>query len=418
MNDVGIRTTSPELLISETKGQEDPQPLLEALERAADEITSFQLQQTSNEQERHSLNKANSEALLPHVATLSALLRKIDSLNDDTIPEHVELDDFPDLIKLSDPEDTEKHGMDLSDLDKTISQASIFTCALCFGTSLHSSLTSFNGNMNLISATYTAGWVAITSFWARSTISLIRNKPRKNQWLTNVAKRSSIFTSVSLGTHAVLSKLFPNVVPPIKLPDTVVQVLCSCFWYFIDQVNKNSKKAIGSDEKNTRDQHSSIQTSLKDYEGKRSTFLSMLATEIEDATVMLTATLHYFSPSRILEGSHELLAACSIPVPIASISAINTTTKQVRYLSSHLPLLARLSLAQSDINMEIEKSTVDTEFDIGDMLQAVGDAMAGVASKLGAKLVIYHSDNALHYTNVRGDEDVLRHTLINVCTDL
>jgi osomolarity two-component system response regulator SSK1 len=154
---------------------------------------------------------------------------------------------------------------------------------------------------------------------------------------------------------------------------------------------------------------------LQDYDDKRSTFLTTLANEIEDATVMLTSTLHYFSPSRILEGSHELLTACSIPVPIASISAINTTTKQVRYISSNLSLLARLSLAQNIVEDTIERSTVQKEFDIGELLQAVGDAMAGVAAKLDVKLVIYHSDNALHYTNVVGDEDVLRHTLMNVC---
>lgn len=415
MNNEAIRTESPELLTPELNQH---QPLIQALERAEDEITSFKMQQPSNVPEHNSLNKANSQALLPHVGALSALLNKLDSLNENVLPNHVQLDDFPDLINLSGLEDSKSQPINLSHLDKTITRASIFTCTLCFGASLHSSITSFSGNMGLLSATYTAGWVAITSFWARSTIALIREKPKKNQWLTNAAKRSSIFTSISLGAHAVLSTLFPNVVPPIRISHTVVQVLCSCFWYFIDEVNQDKRNAIGNVEMNSKDQRYSIESSLKDYNDKQSTFLSTLATEVEDATIMLTATLHYFSPSRILEGSNELLTACSIPVPIASISAINTTTKQVRYLSSHLPLLARLSLAQTDVEMNIGKSTVEMEFDIGEMLQAVGDAMAGFAAKLDVKLVIYHSDNALHYTNVRGDEDVLRHTLINVCNTL
>ncbi|KAH8551860.1 hypothetical protein BGW37DRAFT_425496 [Umbelopsis sp. PMI_123] len=258
----------------------------------------------------------------------------------------------------------------------------------------------------------------MTSFWARSTLSLIRHSLKKNQSLIDAAKRSSIFTSIAIGSQFALSSLYPNVIPPVQASHAVAQVVCSCLWYFIDRVDKDKKKALGYVEKNTLDQQDTIEASLKDYDDKRATFLSTLANEVEDATVMLTATLHYFSPTRILEGSHELLSACSIPVPIASISAINTTTKQVRYLSAQLPLLARLSLAQNDIGMEIERSTVEMEFDIGDMLQAVGDTMAGIAAKLDMKLVIYHSDNALHYTNVKGDEDVLRHTLINLVRNL
>lgn len=414
MNDEAIPTNSPEMLTPDMKDYSEEQPLLQALERAADEITSFQLQRTSNEQEHINVNHPNPNVLLPHVATLSTLLKKLDTFQEDQTADHYKLDDFPDLINLSSLESNKKPVMDLSALDKTISKAAILTCVISLGASLHSTLATFTGQLNLVSATYTAGWVALTSFWARSTLSLIRKSPKKNKWLIDAAKRTSIIASVAIGTQYALSSFFSNVVPPVKPSHTVAQVLCSCLWYFIARVDEDKKKAIGSVEQTTRDQRSTIKTSLQDYDDKRSTFLTTLASEVEDATVMLTATLHYFSPSRILEGSHELLSACSIPVPIASISAINTTTKQVRYLSAQLPLLARLSLAQNDIDMEIERSTVEKEFDIGDMLQAVGDTMAGIAAKLDVKLVIYHSDNALHYTNVKGDEDVLRHTLINV----
>ncbi|KAG2178461.1 hypothetical protein INT44_001613 [Umbelopsis vinacea] len=418
MNDEAIQTDSPEMLTPDLKEYGEEQPLLKALERAADEITSFQMHRTLSERGRISLDEPNPNALLPHVATLSTLLRKLDTFQGDQTADHSNLDDFPDLINLSSLESNKKPVMDLSALDKTISRAAILTCVLSLGVSLHSTLATFTGQLNLVSATYTAGWVAVTSFWARSTLSLVRKTSKKNKRLIEAAKRSSIIASVAIGTQYALSSFYPNVVPPVKPSHTVAQVLCSCLWFFIAQVDDDKKKAMGSVEQNTRDQRSTIKSSLQDYDDKRSTFLTTLATEVEDATVMLTATLHYFSPSRILEGSHELLSACSIPVPIASISAINTTTKQVRYLSAQLPLLARLSLAQTDIDMDIELSTVEKEFDIGDLLQAVGDTMAGIAAKLDVKLVIYHSDNALHYTNVRGDEDVLRHTLINLVRNL
>jgi len=54
------------------------------------------------------------------------------------------------------------------------------------------------------------------------------------------------------------------------------------------------------------------------------------------------------------------------------------------------------------------------EFDIGDLLQNMGDALAGVASKLDVNFVIYHCDNSLHHTLVIGDEGAIRHALLNV----
>lgn len=407
------RTLSPESLTSDSSKLSVEKPLLQALEQATDEIASFQDHQLANSQGRIPLTKANSHALLPHVATLSKLLRSLGSFEDQHIPNHDELEDFPDLINLSKLEHS-KRQPDFSAIDNTINKASLFTCAVCFGNSLYAAVTSSSGNMTLASATYTAGWVALTSFWARSAIKIMKNKPQKTRILTKAAKKSSIFTTIALGAHVALSHMFPNVVPPVKISHSVVQVLCTCFWHFIYTLNKEKQAAVGSVEKHNLDEQTSIKSSLQAYDDNQSSFLTTLANEIEDATVMLNCTLHFFSPSRILEGSHELLTACSIPVPIASISAINTTTKQVRYISSNLPLLARLSLAQNIVEDTIERSTVQKEFDIGELLQAVGDAMAGVAAKLDVKLVIYHSDNALHYTNVQGDEDVLRHTLINV----
>ncbi|KAG2171998.1 hypothetical protein INT43_001475 [Umbelopsis isabellina] len=411
------RTLSPEPLMSDSSKLTVEKPLLQALEQATDEIASFQDHHSANSQEHIPLNKANSQALLPHVAKLSALLRSLGSFEDEPFSNHAELEDFPDLINLSKLEHS-NHQPDFSEMDKTITRASLFTCAVCFGNSLSAAVTSLSGNMTLASATYTAGWVALTSFWARSAIKMMKNKPQKTRLLSKAAKKSSVFTTIALGAHVALSHMFPNVVPPVRFSHSVVQVLCTCFWHFIYAVNKEKQAAVGSVEKINLDEQSTIKSSLQAYDDNRSTFLTTLANEIEDATVMLISTLHYFSPSRILEGSHELLTACSIPVPIASISAINTTTKQVRYISSNLPLLARMSLAQNIVEDTIERSTVQKEFDIGEMLQAVGDAMAGVAAKLDVKLVIYHSDNALHYTNVQGDEDVLRHTLINLVRNL
>ncbi|CAO3617113.1 unnamed protein product [Mucor fragilis] len=168
-----------------------------------------------------------------------------------------------------------------------------------------------------------------------------------------------------------------------------------------------------------------------DFSRHRLAFLNTVSLEIQDVALMVITTLEQFSPASILSNTHELLSACSLAVPIASISAINTTIRQVCHISSHLELLSKLTVqawtsmattgggaaaattglartAQLQLP-ELNKA----EFDIGDLLQNIGDALAGVASKLDVNLVVYHCDNSLHHTLVIGDEGAIRHALLN-----
>lgn len=173
-----------------------------------------------------------------------------------------------------------------------------------------------------------------------------------------------------------------------------------------------------------------------DFSRHRLAFLNTVSLEIQDVALMVITTLEQFSPASILSNTHELLSACSLAVPIASISAINTTIRQVCHISSHLELLSKLTVqawtsmattgggaaaattglartAQLQLP-ELNKA----EFDIGDLLQNIGDALAGVASKLDVNLVVYHCDNSLHHTLVIGDEGAIRHALLNVSSAL
>ncbi|KAF1797183.1 hypothetical protein FB192DRAFT_1291443, partial [Mucor lusitanicus] len=165
-----------------------------------------------------------------------------------------------------------------------------------------------------------------------------------------------------------------------------------------------------------------IDRALEDYSGTRTLFLSTVSQEIRDAALMVMATLEQFSPSSILSNTHELLSACSIAVPIASISAINTTIKQACHISSHLNLVARMLRDSSSLEdvpeQERIKSNVSQDFDVGELLQNVGDALAGMSAKLGVHFVIYHTDNGLYYPNVIGDEDAIKHALINLLRNL
>ncbi|CEP09254.1 hypothetical protein [Parasitella parasitica] len=161
-----------------------------------------------------------------------------------------------------------------------------------------------------------------------------------------------------------------------------------------------------------------IDSALDEYADRRTLFLSTVSQEIRDAALMVMATLEQFSPSSILSNTHELLSACSIAVPIASISAMNTTIKQACHISSHLNLVARM-LRQSLVEEQDKvKSYVSEEFDMGELIQNVGDALAGMSAKLGVHFVVYHTDNGLYYPNVVGDQDAVKHALINLLRNM
>lgn len=191
-------------------------------------------------------------------------------------------------------------------------------------------------------------------------------------------------------------------------------------------VTKRIQHANAIQQQHHIQQHASAQKvvdeAVHNLANRRFSFLSIVSQEVQDAALMVITTLEQFSPSTILTNTHELLSACSIAVPIASISAINTTIKQVCYISSHLQLLARLlqegkhesTTAPSSSEIGPIRSNVSVEFDIGDLVQNVGDAMAGMAAKLDVNLILYHFDNGMHYTNVMGDEGAIRHGLLDV----
>lgn len=167
--------------------------------------------------------------------------------------------------------------------------------------------------------------------------------------------------------------------------------------------------------------------------------LDAVAQEMQGVAGMITTTLEHFSPSSILARTHELLSACTIAVPITSISAIHTAIKQVHHVSHNLDLVTRLLTSThhhhqhhqhhhhdpdtfTTSHSETQEDTLllqqqdNVQFDIGGLVQNVGDALAGMAAKLDVYLVIYHADNGLHYSNVTGNEGIIRHTLLDAST--
>ncbi|KAI8329276.1 hypothetical protein EDC96DRAFT_452451 [Choanephora cucurbitarum] len=158
-----------------------------------------------------------------------------------------------------------------------------------------------------------------------------------------------------------------------------------------------------------------IDQAIETHAVQRKSFLAIASQEMKDIASTIMATLEQFAPSSILSNTHELLSACSIAVPTTSISAINTMVKQTCHISSHFTLL--IKLLQSSDHAPVQ-SLICRDFDVGELIQSVGDALAGMSARLGVHLIIYHMDDVLYYPNVMGDEDATRHALISLLKNM
>ena len=60
-------------------------------------------------------------------------------------------------------------------------------------------------------------------------------------------------------------------------------------------------------------------------------------------------------------------------------------------------------------------TAMHNEFDIGEMLQCLGDALSGAAGQLGVDLVLYHGNIGIKHVYVSGDESAISFALSHVC---
>ncbi|KAI9300703.1 hypothetical protein BJ944DRAFT_243960 [Cunninghamella echinulata] len=272
---------------------------------------------------------------------------------------------------------------------------------------------------------------------------LWQHRPKRMKLFLLCVQLINIMTLITI---ALIPTMF------IILPE-FVYFLTSCLllslglFYLGRRLNRANQQLHLSFQQRVTNHYSLVQRHLQDqsfsHTQRHLSFLSTISNEIQDAAIMVMATLEQFSPSMILANSNELLSACSIAVPISSIAAINTTIKQVCHISSHLQLMscfiqashsndslssittATSSLSSNDHQQQqqqqlllLQQSTIRSPiqqmFDIGELLQNIGDALAGIASKLDVNFVIYHWDNTLHHKKVSGDEAAVRHALLNL----
>ncbi|OAX39132.1 hypothetical protein K503DRAFT_109644 [Rhizopogon vinicolor AM-OR11-026] len=148
-----------------------------------------------------------------------------------------------------------------------------------------------------------------------------------------------------------------------------------------------------------------------------------LSLELADSVQMVVQTLLQISPAQILDPAKEQFAACSLSVPTACMSAVFTTMKNLNYISANMPDLCADIFDRVPTHISGDSTSnvhrlpgppATTDFDIGEMLQGVGDALSGKAAEVGVDLVLFHGDVGMRHVAVKGVECGISNVLIHV----
>lgn len=143
-----------------------------------------------------------------------------------------------------------------------------------------------------------------------------------------------------------------------------------------------------------------------------------LSLELADSVQMMIQTLLQISPSQIFDPAKEQFSACSLAVPTTCMSAMFTSMKNLNYISANMAAFCA-STARSQDSSRTDPSVMSSpatldDFDIGELLQSVGDTLSGAAAQAGVDLVLYHGDVGMKHVSVRGDECGLSYALLHV----
>lgn len=151
--------------------------------------------------------------------------------------------------------------------------------------------------------------------------------------------------------------------------------------------------------------------------------LHELSLELADSVQAAIQMLLQLSPPQLLDHAKEQLSGCSVSVPTPSMSAMFTSMKHLNYISANM---SAFSTEPSNFrpnpdgpfsanpSVSLRPPPVETNFDIGEMLQSIGDSLSGLAAKIGVDLVLFHQDVGMKHVSVKGDEGALSYTLTHV----
>ncbi|KAF7354900.1 hypothetical protein MSAN_01404500 [Mycena sanguinolenta] len=138
-----------------------------------------------------------------------------------------------------------------------------------------------------------------------------------------------------------------------------------------------------------------------------------LSLELADMVQMAIQTLLQISPPQVLEPTREQFSACALSVPTPSMSAMFTAMRNLNYFSANMATFCQ-EPPDEMLGSGPTGLIAHTSFDLGELMQSVGDVMSGAAAEAGVDLVLYHGDLSLKYAWVSGSESGLTVALSHV----
>ena len=157
--------------------------------------------------------------------------------------------------------------------------------------------------------------------------------------------------------------------------------------------------------------------------GEDITQFQELSLELADSVQMVVQTLLQISPPQVLDPAKEQFSACSVSFPTSAMSAMFTSMKSLNYMSANMSAFCAAAVNSQRFGKKLDPPfrtpcQEPNDFDIGDLLQNVGDALSGAAAEAGVDVILYHGDVALKHVVLRGDESGITYALTHVCATL
>ncbi|KAG9106439.1 ssk1 response regulator receiver, partial [Ceratobasidium sp. 392] len=139
---------------------------------------------------------------------------------------------------------------------------------------------------------------------------------------------------------------------------------------------------------------------------------SGLSLELADTAQLIIQTLLQVSPPHLLDPAREQLSGCTLQLPTTSVGAMLTAMKGLNWMSVRLP--GFVEGENTGLESVIEEDKTEETFDVGELLQNVGDVLAGIAAQAGIDVVIYHADVTLKHIGVKGEEGGVSYVLSHI----
>lgn len=139
-----------------------------------------------------------------------------------------------------------------------------------------------------------------------------------------------------------------------------------------------------------------------------------VSVELADSIQLVIQTMLQISPPQVLDPAKEQFSACALSVPTSSMSAMFTAMKNINYISANMSSFCDGSLPEESSSADECRMGQHNEFDVGELLQCLGDALSGAAAQAGVDLVLYHGEVGVKHVYVSADESGISFALSHV----